>query len=99
MAKLPAQPASTVVASEAITTAATGFMAAKHLFTASAHGLFAQLGAGPLPLVQLAGRCGIPARSARILADAMVALGFLEKAGAGYANGPVAQSSWPAAPR
>ena len=92
MAKLPAQPAPTAVTPEAITTAATGFMTAKHLFTASALGLFAQLGGGPLPLAQLAGRCGIPARSARILADAMVALGFLEKAEAGYANGPVAQS-------
>ena len=67
-------------------------MAAKHLFTASGLGLFAQLTGGSLPLAQLAERCGIPARSARILADAMVALGFLEKAEAGYANGPVAQS-------
>jgi hypothetical protein len=66
--------------------------AAKHLFTASALGLFAQLGGGPLPLAQLAERCGIPARSARILADAMVALGFLDKADAGYANRPAARS-------
>ena len=77
---------------EAITKIATGFMAAKHLFTASGLGLFAQLGEGPLPLAQLAERCGIPARSARILADAMVALGFLDKSDAGYANRPVAQS-------
>nr|MDQ6901057.1 acetylserotonin O-methyltransferase [Candidatus Dormibacteraeota bacterium] len=46
----------------------------------------------PLTLAQLAERCGLPARSARILADAMVALGFLEKAEAGYANRPVAKS-------
>ena len=92
MVTVSAQPASPAGTPEAITTVATGFMAAKHLFTASALGLFAQLGGGPLPLVQLAGRCGIPARLARILADAMVALGFLEKAEAGYANRPVAQS-------
>jgi len=67
-------------------------MAAKHLFTASALGLFAQLGGSPLPLAQLAERCGIPSRSTRILADAMVGLGFLDKADAGYANRPVAQS-------
>jgi hypothetical protein len=41
-------------------------MAAKHLFTASGLGLFAQLGGGPLPLAQLAERCGIPARAAAI---------------------------------
>jgi SAM-dependent methyltransferase len=87
-----AEPASQPVTPEAITTIATGFMAAKHLFTASGLGLFAQLGAGPLPLAQLAGHCGIPARSARILADAMVALGFLDKTETGYANSPAAQS-------
>lgn len=92
MVTVSAQPASPAVTPEAITTVATGFMAAKHLFTASALGLFAQLGGGPLPLAQLAGRCGIPARSARILADAMVALGFLDKAEERYANRPVAQS-------
>ena len=92
MVTVSAQPASPAVTPESITTVATGFMAAKHLFTASALGLFAQLGGGPLPLAQLAGRCGIPARSARILADAMVALGFLDKAEEGYANRPVAQS-------
>jgi O-methyltransferase domain/Dimerisation domain len=92
MVKAAAEPVSQAVTPEAITKVATGFMAAKHLFTASGLGLFAQLTGGPLPLAQLAERCGIPARSARILADAMVALGFVEKAEAGYANRPVAQS-------
>ena len=80
MVKRSAEPISQAATPEAITKVATGFMAAKHLFTASGLGLFAQLGGGPLPLAQLAERCGIPARSARILADAMVALGFVEKA-------------------
>jgi ubiquinone/menaquinone biosynthesis C-methylase UbiE len=92
MVKAAAEPVSQTVTPEAITKVATGFMAAKQLFTASGLGLFAQLGGGPLPLAQLAERCGIPVRSARILADAMVALGFAEKAEAGYANRPVAQS-------
>jgi len=92
MVKAAAEPVSQAVTPEAMTKVATGFMAAKHLFTASGLGLFAQLGGGPLPLAQLAERCGIPARSARILADAMVALGFVEKAEAWYANRPVAQS-------
>jgi len=92
MVKTSAEPVSQAATPEAITKVATGFMAAKHLFTASALGLFAQLGSGPLPLAQLAERCGIPARSARILVDAMVALGFVEKVEVGYANRPVAQA-------
>jgi len=92
MVTVSAQPAAPAVTPESITTVAAGFMAAKHLFTASALGLFAELRGGPLPLAQLAERCGIPARSARILADAMVALGFLDKTEAGYANRPAAQS-------
>ncbi|MDQ6945519.1 MAG: hypothetical protein M3256_04440 [Actinomycetota bacterium] len=92
MAKLSAESNKEAVTPDAITKVATGFMAAKHLFTASSVGLFAELAGGPLTLAQLAERCGIPARSARIFADAMVALGFLEKAEAGYANRPVAKS-------
>ncbi len=92
MVKLSAELTSEAVTPDTITMVATGFMAAKHLFTASGIGLFAQLGEGPLPLAQLAERCDIPVRSARILADAMVALGFLEKGEAGYANLPIAQS-------
>lgn len=69
---------------------ATGFMAAKQLFAASAHGLFEALAAGPLPADELASRTGLPARSARILADAMVGLGLLSFDGR-YHNGPAAQ--------
>ena len=69
---------------------ATGFMAAKHLFLASGIGLFEHLADGPATLDGLAQRTGVPSRSARILADAMVALGFLERDGGRYRNSPVA---------
>jgi len=80
------------VTPEPITRMATGFMAAKHLFVASHVGLFEQLAQEPLPLPRLAQRCGIPARTTRILADAMVALGFLTRTGNLYRNSQVAQS-------
>jgi SAM-dependent methyltransferase len=69
---------------------ATGFMASKHLFVANELGLFAQLAEGPTTLDELAHRTGIPRRTIRILADAMVALGFLEREADRYQNGPVA---------
>ena len=47
MSKLTAEPASPAVTPDAITKVATGFMAAKHLFTASGLALFAQLTGGP----------------------------------------------------
>lgn len=62
---------------EAIVDAATGFMAAKQLFTASRIGLFAALADGPATAAELAARTAVPARSARIVADAMVGLGLL----------------------
>lgn len=72
--------------------AATGFMAAKQLFTASDTGLFAALRDGPLTEDDLARHTGLPARSARILADAMVGLGLLEHRLGGYHNSPVADA-------
>ena len=69
---------------------AQGFMASKHLFAASELGLFEALGEGPVDLAGLAARTGLPARTARISADAMVALGLLELRGDCYANTPVA---------
>jgi len=69
---------------------ANGFMAAKHLFIANEVGLFEHLTAGPATLDELAPRVGIPRRTLRILADAMVALGFVEREGERYQNGPVA---------
>jgi SAM-dependent methyltransferase len=69
---------------------AQGFMASKHLFAASELGLFEALGEGPADLAGLAARTGLTTRTARISADAMVALGLLERQGDRYANTPVA---------
>jgi SAM-dependent methyltransferase len=75
---------------ESIMTVAAGFMAAKHLFAASELGLFEALADAPAPLEALAGRTGLTPRAARISADAMVALGLLERDGATYRNSPAA---------
>ncbi len=65
---------------------ALGFMAAKHLFVASEIGLFEKLAGGPMTLDALAAASGIPRRTLRISADAMVSLGLLEREGDGYRN-------------
>jgi SAM-dependent methyltransferase len=69
---------------------AAGFMAAKHLFTASELGLFEALADSPAGLDALAARTGLTRRAARISADAMVALGLLEADDGTYRNSPVA---------
>jgi SAM-dependent methyltransferase len=67
-----------------------GFMASKHLFVANELGLFTALADGPATLEQLAERIGVPARTLRIVADAMVALGFVEREDGAYRNGGAA---------
>ena len=67
-----------------------GFMAAKHLFIANEIGLFAALADGPAPLDRLAELTGIARPRVRILADALVTLGLIERQGDQYQNGPVA---------
>jgi hypothetical protein len=69
---------------------AIGFMAAKHLFVANELGVFARLASGPASLPALAEALATPERTLRIVVDAMVALGLLERAGAEYRNSPVA---------
>ena len=69
---------------------AMGFMASKHLFVATEIGLFEHLSQGPATLDEIAQRTGVPRRTARISADAMVALGLLERQGDRYQNSPVA---------
>ena len=69
---------------------ALGFMAAKHLFVASEIGLFEKLASGPATLDELAAKCGIPRRTLRISADAMVSLGLLERDNCRYRNSAVA---------
>ena len=63
---------------------ASGFMAAKHLFVANEVGLFEKLAEGPASLDELASRTGVPRRTIRILADAMVALDLVERQGNRY---------------
>lgn len=75
---------------EPIMRLASGFMAAKHLFAANDLGLFEALGDSPTTLDGLAARTGLTPRAARIVADAMVALGLLERDGERYRNGPSA---------
>jgi SAM-dependent methyltransferase len=75
---------------EQIMQLASGFMAAKHLFAASELGLFEALADSPATLNALAARTGLTTRAARISADAMVALGLLERGGDSYRNGPAA---------
>ena len=71
---------------------ATGYMAAKHLFAASELGLFTALGTEARPLEELAAELAMPLRTARMSADAMVALGLVEKSPAGYWNSPVTEA-------
>jgi SAM-dependent methyltransferase len=86
----PARPTENAVTPDRIFELAQGFMASKHLFAASELGLFEALGEGPTNLAGLAARTGLTQRTARISADAMVALGLLERHGDRYANTPVA---------
>jgi SAM-dependent methyltransferase len=65
-------------------------MAAKYLMVASELGLFERLADRPATLDELALATGIPRRTLRITADAMVPLGFLERQGDHYSNRPVA---------
>jgi SAM-dependent methyltransferase len=75
---------------ERIMQVASGFMAAKHLFAANELGVFEALADSPATLNALAARVGLTSRAASISADAMVALGLLERRGDVYANGPAA---------
>lgn len=75
---------------EPIFKVASGFMAAKHLFVANEIGLFDQLAGGPAGLDDLARRTDVVRVRVRIIADAMVSLGFLERSGDTYRNSPVA---------
>ena len=79
----------TTVTPEPIMRLAAGFMAAKHLFAASELGLFEALADSPAPLDALAARTGLTPRAARISADAMVALGLLDRDGDAYRNSAI----------
>jgi SAM-dependent methyltransferase len=79
----------TTVTPEPIIRIAAGFMAAKHLFAASELRLFEALADAPAPLEALAARTGLTPRAARISADAMVALGLLDRVGDTYRNSAI----------
>src|SRR3954454_948875 len=78
------------VTPDSIFQVASGFMASKHLFVANEVGLFEQLADGPMTLDELSRRIGVARTKTRILADAMVALGFVDRQGDRYRNGQVA---------
>lgn len=95
MATQTSNPAATGAESSSVTpepimSLALGFMAAKHLFAANELGIFEALADSPTTIDGLAARTGLTRRAARISADAMVALGLLEREGDTYRNGQVA---------
>src|SRR5438128_12581113 len=71
---------------------ATGFMRAKHLFVAGELGIFEKLAEGPATFDELAAKLGTPRRTTRIVADAVTALGLLERQGDKYRNSALAQA-------
>lgn len=77
---------------ELITRTATGFMASKHLFIASQSGIFECLAGSSLTLDEISKSVHLPRRTARVIADSMVSLGFLEKNDNRYHNSPVAET-------
>jgi SAM-dependent methyltransferase len=80
------------VGPDAIFEVTMGFMASKHLFVANEIGLFVALADGSATLEQLTDRVGVPARTLRIIADAMVALGFVERQDGRYRNSAAADA-------
>ena len=80
------------VGPEKVMEIAAGFMAAKHLFTACELGLFQALADGPVSIEEAATRLDLDGDRLRVVADANVALGFLESGPYGYSNSPVAQT-------
>lgn len=71
---------------DAIMKVALGFMASKLLFVANEIGLFEKLANGPATLDELEDKTSVPQRTLRIVADAMVSLGFVERQENQYRN-------------
>jgi hypothetical protein len=65
-----------------------GFWASKTLLSAVEMGVFTELAQGPEELNKLAGRVGLHPRAALDFLDALVALGFLNRANGLYSNTP-----------
>ena len=85
-------PGPTTVTPDLIKQLGTSFMATRHLIAAAEVGVFEALADGALDLDALAARIAVPRRTARICADAMAALGLLERDGPLYRNSPVADA-------
>lgn len=68
-----------------------GHMTAKYLFVAAEVGVFEMLADGPVERQEAQRRLDLPEHSLRILLDALVAVGFLNRAGDRYANTEVTQ--------
>lgn len=83
LSEVPAQPR---VTPELIMQLSTSYMATRYLIAAVEVGVFEALGDDALDLDALAARIAIPRRTARICADAMVALGLLQRDGPLYRN-------------
>lgn len=66
---------------------ASGYRACQILLTANRLGLFEHLVEGPLGADELSSRLEADRRGMRILCDALVAEGLLEREGSGYTNG------------
>ena len=88
----PEASAQTGAAPELIMQLAISYQATRHLIAAVDVGVFEALSEGALDLDALAARIAIPGRSARICADAMVALGLLERDGPLYRNSAAADA-------
>ena len=73
---------------EAILQVGMGFWASKVLLSAVEMELFTDLAKGPQSLDSVQGRTGLHPRSARDFLDALVALGFLQRADGEYSNTP-----------
>ena len=73
---------------ESILQVGLGFWPSKVLLSAVEMELFTDLAKGPQSLESIQGRHGLHPRSARDFLDALVALGFLLRAGGEYSNTP-----------
>ncbi len=76
----------------------SGLFAVKYLLVASEMGLFEALAPGPASLADLSARLSVPARTLRIVADALVATGMLLSAEGGYENTPATAAFLAGAP-
>jgi DNA-binding HxlR family transcriptional regulator len=77
------------VSPDLIVQAISGYMTAKYLFVASEMGLFEALANGTETLRSLSEKTNIPARTLRMVLDALTATGFLLRHGDAYQNTPV----------